>query len=96
MSSSEGRHTWRFLSNHTQVMLCLHRNPDARLRDLAQSIGISDRAVHGIVADLIETGYITRERIGRRNHYTVNPNIPMRHPAQDGHEIGELLELLKL
>ncbi len=96
MSSSNGRHTWRFLSNHTQVMLCLHRNPDARFRDLAQSIGITDRAAQGIVADLIETGYITREKIGRRNRYTVNPDIAMRHPAQDGHDIGELLQLLKL
>ena len=96
MSSSDGRHTWRFLSNHTQVLLRLHRNPDARVRDLADSIGISDRAAQGIVADLIETGYITREKIGRRNRYSVNHNIAMRHPAQRGHDIGELLELLKL
>jgi predicted transcriptional regulator len=96
MSSSEGRHTWRFLSNHTQVMLCLQRNPNARFRDLAQSIGITDRAVQGIVADLVEGGYITRERVGRRNRYTINADIAMRHPAQNGHEIGELLELLKL
>jgi predicted transcriptional regulator len=96
MSSSEDRHKWRFLSNHTQVMLYLHRNPDARLRDLAESIGISDRAAQGIVTDLTETGYITRERVGRRNRYAVNPSIAMRHPAQRGHDIGELLELLKL
>ena len=76
-------------------MLYLTRNPDARIREVAQSIGISDRATQGIVTDLTETGYITRERIGRRNRYTVNPDIAMRHPAQDGHEIGELLELLK-
>lgn len=76
-------------------MLYLSRNPDARIREVAQSIGISDRATQGIVTDLTETGYITRERIGRRNRYTVNPDIAMRHPAQDGHEIGELLELLK-
>jgi predicted transcriptional regulator len=96
MSTSEDRHTWRFLSNHTQVMLYLNRNPDARIQDLARTIGISDRAAQGIVTDLTETGYITRERIGRRNRYTVNPNIAMRHPAQHGHDIGELLELLRL
>ena len=96
MSSSDGRHTWRFLSNHMQVMLCLHRNPDTRYRDLAQSLGLSERAVHGIVADLVDAGYITRQRIGRRNRYTVNPDIAMRHFAQDGHDIGELLDLLKL
>jgi predicted transcriptional regulator len=95
MSNSADRHTWRFLSNHTQVMLHLTRNPDARIQDLAQNIGISHRAAQGIVTDLTETGYITRERIGRRNRYTINPDIAMRHPAQDGHDIGELLELLK-
>ena len=94
MSSSKHRHTWRFLSNHTQVLLCLHRNPDSRFRDLAQSIGITERAAQAIVADLIETGYITSERIGRRNHYTVNPDVAMRHPAQENIDIGELLDLL--
>lgn len=96
MSSSARAHTWRFLSNHTQLLLCLHRNPDARARDLAQSIGITVRAAQAIVADLVDTGYITRERVGRRNRYTINPNVAMRHPAQRGHDIGELIDLLKL
>jgi len=95
MSSSERTHTWRFLSNHTQVLLCLRQDPDARYRDLAQSIGITERTAQGIVADLIDTGYLSRERIGRRNRYTVHPNNAMRHPAQQGHDIGELLELLE-
>ena len=94
MSSPNSRHTWRFLSNHTQVLLCLRRNPDARFRDLAETIGITERAAQGIVADLIDTGYITRERIGRRNHYRINPSIAMRHPAQASVDIGELLDLL--
>jgi DNA-binding IclR family transcriptional regulator len=89
------RPTWRFLSNHTQVLLCLNRNPDARFRDLAQSIGITERTAQGIVADLIDSGYVTRERIGRRNHYTLHLDAAMRHPAQHGHDIGELVELLK-
>jgi hypothetical protein len=59
-------------------------------------VGITERAAQRIVAGLIESGYIERERVGRRNHYRVNPDIAMRHPAQDGYEIGELLELLKL
>ena len=97
MSSTENDHkTWRFLSNHTQVLLCLHRDPNARFRDIAQSVGITERAAQRIVADLIESGYVESERIGRRNHYRINTNIAMRHPAQDGHEIGELLELLQL
>jgi DNA-binding MarR family transcriptional regulator len=93
---SDEEKTWRFLSNHTQVLLCLHRDPDARFRDLAQSVGITERAAQRIVSDLIDSGYVESERIGRRNHYRVNTDIAMRHPAQDGHEIGELLALLKL
>ena len=87
---------WRFLSNHTQVLLCLRRDPDARFRDIAQMVGITERAAQRIVADLIDSGYLERERVGRRNHYRVNPATAMRHPAQDGHDIGELLQLLKL
>ena len=96
MSSSENDNkTWRFLSNHTQVLLCLHRDPNARFRDIGQSVGITERAAQRIVADLIESGYVESERAGRRNHYRINTNIAMRHPAQHGHEIGELLELLQ-
>ncbi len=95
MSSSENNKTWRFLSNHTQVLLCLSRDPDARFRDIAQSVGITERAAQRIVADLVESGYVESERIGRRNHYRINTDIAMRHPAQDGHEIGELLQLLQ-
>ena len=97
MSSSENNtKTWRFLSNHTQVLLCLHRDPNARFRDIGQSGGITERAAQRIVADLIESGYVERERAGRRNRYSINTDIAMRHPAQRGHEIGELLGLLQL
>ena len=96
MSSSENdNRTWRFLSNHTQVLLCLHHDPNARFRDIAQSVGITERAAQRIVADLIESGYVESERVGRRNHYRIRTDIAMRHPAQRGHEIGELLELLE-
>jgi predicted transcriptional regulator len=88
--------TWRFLSNHTQVLLCIRRDPNVRFREIAQMVGITERAAQRIVADLIESGYVERERVGRRNRYSVNPEIAMRHPAQDGHDIGELLQLLKL
>ena len=97
MSSTEDeRKTWRFLSNHTQVLLCLHQDPDARFRDIAQSVGITERAAQRIVADLIQSGYVESERVGRRNHYRIKTDIAMRHPAQDGHEIGQLLKLLQL
>lgn len=96
MSSSNGNKPWRFLTNHTQVLLCIQRDPDVRLRDLAEMVGITERAAQRIVADLVESGYVESERIGRRNHYRVNTDIAMRHPAQDGHDVGELLRLLKL
>jgi predicted transcriptional regulator len=96
MSSPNGNKSWRFLSNHTQVLLCIQRDPDVRFRDIAQMVGITERAAQRIVADLIESGYVESERIGRRNHYRVNTDTAMRHPAQDGHDVGELLRLLKL
>jgi predicted ArsR family transcriptional regulator len=96
MSSPEENKTWRFLSNHTQVLLCIQRDPDVRYRDIAQMVGITERAAQRIVADLIESGYVESERVGRRNHYRVNADIAMRHPAQEGHDVGELLRLLKL
>jgi DNA-binding IclR family transcriptional regulator len=96
MSSTDGTKTWRFLSNHTQVLLCIQRDPDARYRDIAQRVGITERAAQRIVADLIESGYVESERVGRRNHYSVNTDVAMRHPAQEGHDVGELLRLLKL
>jgi predicted ArsR family transcriptional regulator len=96
MSSPDENKTWRFLSNHTQVLLCIQRDPDVRFRDIAEMVGITERAAQRIVADLIESGYVESKRVGRRNHYRVNADIAMRHPAQDGHDVGELLRLLKL
>jgi predicted ArsR family transcriptional regulator len=96
MSRPEETKTWRFLSNHTQVLLCIQRDPDVRFRDIGQMVGITERAAQRIVADLIESGYVESERVGRRNHYRVNTDVAMRHPAQDGHDVGELLRLLKL
>jgi DNA-binding MarR family transcriptional regulator len=96
MSRDNGHKTWRFLSNHTQVLLRIQRDPEARLRDIAEHVGITERAAQRIVTDLIESGYVERERVGRRNRYTINADIEMRHPAQDGHDIGELLDLLQL
>src|SRR4029453_5076278 len=95
-STRDERRTWRFLSTPTQVLLCLHHDPNARFRDIAQSVGITERAAQRIVADLIESGYVESERVGRRNHYPIRTDIAMRPPAQDGHEIGQLLNLLQL
>jgi len=94
MSSPEYQR-WHFLTNHSQVLLCIERNPDSRLRDIAETVGVTERAAQRIVKDLVDAGYIRRERIGRRNRYVVNPHVSMRHPAQSELEVGELLRLLR-
>jgi len=85
---------WTFLSNHAQVLICIAREPEIRLRDIASSVGITERAVQRIVSDLSNAGYVESERIGRRNRYSVNRNLRMRHPAQTNLDVGELLDLL--
>jgi DNA-binding IclR family transcriptional regulator len=71
---------WKFITNHAQVLLCVVHDPETRLREIAEECGITERAAHRIVADLEEAGYITRERIGRRNRYEFHPEVAMRHP----------------
>jgi hypothetical protein len=71
---------WKFITNHAQVLLCVAHDPEIRLREIAQSCGITERAAHRIIADLEEAGYITRERVGRRNRYQFHPEVSMRHP----------------
>ena len=85
---------WTFLSNHGHVMVCLARDPDARLRDVAAQVGITERAVQGIVADLVRDGYVDKERFGRRNHYEVHGEMPLRHPLESDHLLGELLDAI--
>ncbi|MFE5795970.1 helix-turn-helix transcriptional regulator [Streptomyces sp. NPDC056503] len=87
---------WTFLTNHARVLLVIARDPEIRLRDVAARCGITERTVQAIVADLEEAGYLTRSRAddGRRNRYRVNADAPFRHPAEAGHEIAGLLELL--
>jgi DNA-binding Lrp family transcriptional regulator len=75
-------------------MVCLGRDPDARIRDVADAVGITERAAQRIVAELEEAGYLERERTGRRNRYTLHGDMPLRHPLEGGHSIGELLSVL--
>jgi DNA-binding MarR family transcriptional regulator len=96
MSTSALDKPWRFVTNHTQVLLCIARDSDVRLRTIAESVGITERAAQRIVRDLIESGFVKRERVGRRNRYAINRELRMRHQAQHEHEIGELLDLLSL
>jgi predicted ArsR family transcriptional regulator len=96
MSSANASAGWHFVTNHTQVLLCISSNPDIRLRDIAARVGITERAAQRIVADLVTEGYVSRTRSGRRNQYTINRRKEMRHPAQFGFEIGPLLDLLRV
>lgn len=97
MSSEVPQRGWQFVTNHTQVLLCIANDPEVRLRDIADSVGITVGSAQRIVADLIDAGFVERTRDGRRNRYLVNRDSPMlRHAAQDGHQIGGLLELLEL
>ncbi|GAA3955617.1 MarR family transcriptional regulator [Actinomadura viridis] len=88
----EGR-GWTFLTNHAHVLLALARDPTARLRDVAAQVGITERAAQAIVADLEKEGYLQHTRVGRRNHYTINPDGPFRHPNEADRRIGDLLAL---
>jgi DNA-binding MarR family transcriptional regulator len=96
-SNANSDRNWQFVTNHTQVLLCIARDPDARLRDVADSVGITVGSAQRILSDLVDAGFVQREREGRRNRYVVNRDAPMlRHVAQDGQDIGGLLELLRL
>ena len=86
--------TWTFLTNHGHVLVCIATDPGVRGRDIAARVGITERAAQAIIADLVGEGYVTRTRIGRRNHYEINPNRPLRHPVEQPHSIGELLQLV--
>ena len=86
---------WTFLTNHAHVLLCIAADPGVRLRDVAEKVGITERAAQRIVADLVEEGYLTRTRVGRRNHYDLHPELPLRHPVEQAREVGALVSLLK-
>jgi DNA-binding MarR family transcriptional regulator len=85
---------WDFLTNHAHVLLCVAQDPGMRLRDIAAAVGITERAAHKILSDLVNEGYVERDRIGRRNHYMVKPELPLRHPLVSEREVGELLNVL--
>jgi DNA-binding IclR family transcriptional regulator len=85
---------WTFLTNHAHVLIVLARDPEARVRDLATAVGITERAAQRILTELAEAGYITRERDGRRNRYTLDTARPLRHPLERQHPVGELLAAL--
>ncbi|HST13655.1 MAG TPA: helix-turn-helix domain-containing protein [Gaiellaceae bacterium] len=88
------RPAWTFLTSHASVLLEVARAPDATVREIAERSDLTERQAHRVLADLVGSGYIQRERRGRRNHYRVNDTLPMRRPAVADHRVGELLEAL--
>jgi predicted ArsR family transcriptional regulator len=88
------RHDWTFLTNHAHVLLCAAAQPDIRVRDLAERVGITERAALRILHELVEAGYLDRRRVGRRTHYVIHPDRAMRHPVERTQSVGRLLECL--
>jgi len=86
--------SWGFLTNHALVLLCIARDPGVRLRDIAVSVGITERSAFGIVSDLIAAGYIVKEKGGRRNRYRVEAHLPLPESADRRLAIGDLVALL--
>src|SRR5437588_3772534 len=85
---------WTFLTNHGQVLVCIARDPGVRLRDIGERVRITERAAHRIVAELADAGYITRQRNGRRNQYTINARLPLPDTIARAQNLGQLLEIL--
>ena len=86
--------TWTFLTNHALVLVCIGHDPGMRLRDIGDMVGITERAAHRIVVDLVDAGYIKRKRNGRRNHYTVQPHLPLPDLLAHEQKVGDLLGIL--
>lgn len=86
---------WTFLTNHGHVLVCLARSPELRLREVAQRVGVTERAVQRIVADLEEAGFLTRHRAGRQNEYEIDVDRPMRHAVEADSTVGTFLRLLE-
>lgn len=86
--------TWTFLSNHTHVLVCLAADPEQTLRDVAAQVGITERAVQRIIAELEAAGALERERDGRRNRYRLDRTLPLRHPLEQHCRIGDVLALV--
>jgi predicted transcriptional regulator len=93
--SEDTKRGWTFLTNHSHVLLCIAADPGIRGRDIADRVGITERAAQSIVADLVGAGYLTRERVGRRNHYKIHRDLPLRHPIEEGNQVAELIRLAR-
>jgi len=93
--SESDDHAWRFVTNHAHVLACIANDPSGRLRDIAVTVGITERAVGQIVSELEQAGYLTKTRVGRRNQYEVHGDLPLRHRQHRHHTVGELIRFLQ-
>ena len=87
--------SWTFLTNHAHVLSCVAKNPDCRLRDIADVVGITERAVHRIVSDLAESGFVDVKRDGRCNVYVTHPEKNLRHPIEAHRQVADLIHLIE-
>ena len=85
---------WSFLTNHARVLMCIARDPGARLRDIAAGLGITERSAYGIVTELAEAGYVVKQKDGRRNRYQIQAHLPLPEPTSRERTVGEILALL--
>jgi hypothetical protein len=92
--SQNGAPSWSFLTNYAQVLLCIAQDPGIRLREIGEAVGITERAAHRIVGELVADGYISRKRNGRRNQYTIRSHLPLPDPLAREQRIGDLLAVL--
>lgn len=86
---------WTFLTNHAHVLIYVARDPGARVREIADAVGVTERTAQGILTDLVDAGYLERTKEGRRNRYDCVEDLPLRHPLESNHPIGELLQALR-
>ena len=84
----------RLLSNHGLALLCVSRQPNSRIREIADSVGVTERAAHRIVCELVDGGYLVKHRVGNRNSYKLRPDVPICDPTLEDHPVGELLHAL--
>jgi len=94
MAREPGSTRWTFLTNHGHVLLCLAQSPELRLRDVAERVGVTERAVQRIVADLEAAGYVERSRQGRCNRYEIRQDLPLRHPIEQHERVSSLIALV--
>jgi predicted transcriptional regulator len=85
---------WSFLTNHARALLCIAHDPGVRLRDIAATVGVTERSAHDIVTDLVAAGYVVKDKDGRRNRYHIQAHLPLRDPITQERTIGEVLDLL--